>query len=804
MLKLKLFLPAILAMPLLGGLAGAQEQAAGTPQVQRFNAGYSQNIRPGEWFPVQVVVSNPGAARDVDLVLSASASLGGVEPFLVRSPLHLPADSTRLATVYMLADIGADLSLEIQQAGNRLARARRDPSYLSPRDLLVLGLSSADQSFSCPQPPENPGAAAIRTIFNNSLSFNDLPARRQGFGAVDGIILGPLPAEGVPAAKEAAIVDWVRAGGLLILCPGGSPAHYAGTLIDDVSPVEVVGERWVQELPALEALYGPMSGPQKRIGLSEVVVRAGDVRLRMGDFPLIVSRPEGSGRVVFLAFDAANERLTGWAPMRLFYRDLLEARGTLPADGRTQAPQAAAALLNERVGVRVLPRWSLGLCLAANLGVVAAILIFGRRRREWAYAALVVAAPLAAFAIHAAGRISSGGDVSMSGIQTFRSGPGDRHAAGTGYYAFFSPVEASCDISLPGEPPAFLRGLESRAPETLRRNAAVEAARESVEMADGDAKMLSRLHVRPRTVTAFQADFDADLPGWMDASTTAVEDGLRIDVTNRSPMTVSNIVLLCNRNAVVIGDLAPGASGAATLTRSSARGMLSGFTRKAIRSRQEVECDRIIQGLFSAPRAEDIFDTGALMLGWVEGWPVPARFAGLDPEPKAAARTLWAVNAARRRPESGRILLPRGTVPLRVEGDTSEILVNGAWKTFSRKTVLMPEFAVPAAYRPLKAGRAEFFLETGLAPAAGTVEAWNCVTRRYDLLWGASQDGVVSPSPLEKTEFVIPEPEKYLEASTGRIRFRVTLQPAQSGGAALAARAIVVETLDLEIEGNVE
>jgi hypothetical protein len=50
----------------------------------------------------------------------------------------------------------------------------------------------------------------------------------------------------------------------------------------------------------------------------------------------------------------------------------------------------------------------------------------------------------------------------------------------------------------------------------------------------------------------------------------------------------------------------------------------------------------------------------------------------------------------------------------------------------------------------------------------------------------------------------LPDPEKYLSRTTGKVRLRVALQPILPPGVGVGPRRPVIEDFDLEIEGTRE
>jgi len=778
-------------------MAQIGERPKGQPYFDNISLGFARAVRANAWVPVRVMLKNPGPPTEVEVLIWAEESDGSRLPMLVRSRLFLAAGVTRKHVLYFRPERCQRLTFELYQRGRLTNREAVEPVHLSPGEPLVVGLSYSGKGFVADQRDVD----VTRLRFNNTLSFSDAPSRWQGYEAVDVIVLGGLPPEGLTVMQEQALADWVRAGGLLIVSPGGQPDHnYEGTLIEQLLPVRILGTRLVEALPPLEEIYGPITRQKDRIGLSEVVVREGTVDLQMGQLPLVVSRREGLGRVVFVAFDLGADRLTMWPRLNRFYGDLVERAGHLPVTRLTALPDEAARTLHENMGVKVLSRSIVAGFLGLNLIVVLLLLLGIRGRRERAFLLLVLCAPAMALLIHYAGIAAS--DVSgpmSSAIHVIRTASGQSRAAGVGYHALLSDHETHCDVDFKDNPTAFLRSFSaSRSGEETRRTSA-ETVLETYEVIDDDVKRIRGLHLRPRSVTLFESSYMTELDGAVEARAIWGSGGIRIEATNRSNRTLRDAFVACNRNAVPIGDLAPGASAGATLTNDTAQGLMTTFSRTAFKTKRDVEEDRIVNAMYAVDYLNALGDTGPLVCGWFDDEPVDVGISGLDPTPQTAARTLWTV-AARREAEPGRVLLPKGSLAAAFIPNRSNIFLSGRWLPIYGGSTMTVEFAAPEALRGMHPTSLTFFLRLGQAPAAVAVEAFDVEKGAYEVVVGEPGEAGVRPVPTSRTAFRLEPVDRYWSKGRGCVRVRVTaksLARTTAGG----GRGPVIEELDMEVEG---
>lgn len=770
------------------------------PHFSRVAVGFSSFVRSDSWIPIRLMVQNPGAATDVEVVVYAADSVGSRMPLLVRAPLHLPADSIRRHTMYVRTGNCEKLLFELYDKNQRLTnRASVAPAHISASEPLILGLSNNGMGFVCTQEP----SASERLRFNNALGFSDLPERRQGYEAVDVIILGSLPAEQITVLQQRAIIEWVRAGGLLVFSPGAYTHNYEGTLLEGILPAQILGSRLVEGLPPLEDIYGPIKREKQRLGLTEIVASDGTVNLQMGQFPLVVSRPEGAGRVVFVAFDLSGERMLSWPHLIKFYRDLTDRQGRLPDIRKTRLPAEASAILNEYMGVKVMPRRQVAGFLCVNVILVVIVLVGARKRREYGFLILLFCAPVLALAINAFGRAAANiTEPLAAGLHVVRTVSGQSGGAGNGFHAVLSDKEARSDVIFPDTPSLFCQALPVM-PEKGKQLTSAEAAQESYEMADEDLKWLRDLRLRPRSVSVLESSYLATMPGAVSAVAVFDGKGISVAVKNESNAPFERGFIAYNRNAAILDDLAPGESATVRLSGATAQGLMAGFSRKPLKDKREAENDRVINSLYAVNVARQIADTGLHVFGWIEREPVTLKLEGLAAAPKSSGRTLWIITPQRRM-EGKRFLLPKGSLAMRLSNTKSNIFRWGNWADIYGLGMMTVDFGVPVELRDMKPTRMSLFLRTGQAPALVALEVFDWQAGKYDVLVGEPVDGEPQARPVraDRTTFEVKFPEKYLSPGRGIVRVSLVIKSIHNEIVdSVGNRIPIIEDLDLEIEG---
>jgi len=791
----------VISAPATGQTKTANETA---PNISRAIVGFSLRTRENTWTPMYMTIENPGPAADAEIVIGSQRMDGQRLPGLTRTKLRLPAKSTTDHISYVQEQCGQEYALELRVNDRLVDQRRIDSHHLSPRRLFVLGLSTHGDGFTCDIRNDLTDMVG-RVEFNNTYSMSRIPDRWQGLASVDAIVLGDRPEMGISVSQEQAVLDWVRAGGILILCPAVADDRYDGALFADISPVRVVGRKKVRSLAPFEAKYGAIDWKDTRIHVSETQLIDGKVHMQIDQLPLMISRREGLGVVVFVAFDISAKPVSAMRNMMFFYQDLLALRGGLPKIEGTDLAGASSAKLDEIMGVRIPPLWILAVCLGVNFVVVALVLAWKSQRREIGFVILVIVAPIIALIINFIDAFSATTPHNSAGaIHVIQSASGESRCAGSGYHALFTKNEVRQDIRFPDEATCFPGALITKCQIDKNRKSAVAAFGGTVETNDSDLKSINQLHVRARAVSKFQTDFITRMDGPVHATASYNAEGISVEIANNSSKLLRHGFVLSNRNAIAIDDLSPGEKTRVQLDGGTSCGMMGAFSRTALKSKGDAQRDAIVRSLFATKQISEIADTGALVCAWFDGMPDRVRPSGIEGAPQPGTETLWIIHADAEQ-AGGEILLPKGAAAMRVKAMRGRLITNGAWAAVAGNSILDITFQAPESVRPIRAKRITLFFVTGQAPANVLLKAYNCETERYDVIAPKSPDGSATMRLLSKTSFDIPNPEDYLSNTSGEVRIRMQMQLASNTNVPTgSARQPIIEDFDIEIEGIVE
>jgi len=777
-----------LALAVAALLVGAGPAHARRYPVLRVSFGYSRKAKADCWVPSRVTVTNnENRPQSYTVVAYDNSTLPRT---LAQRRFTVPARSMKTLRLYVRPPTCERVTFELRQGERVIATANVTPWFLSPRDGFVLAFGAGEGALSVPADRERESQGK-RLVFLNVGDPQMLPERWMGYDTLDAVALNPVGAEELPPAQRRALVAWVRRGGLLILTATERSEWLANGFLTDLSPVEVLGRRWLHDFSSLTRAFGPWQNPPVRIPLTEARPLDGEVLLRAGQLPLVVARDEGAGRVVFVGFDLSNDFVRRWEHLEGFYWWLLRQRDATGALGQTRLRQEAPTLLMAMMGARVVSRGTIAVWLGVYLLLFVAGYIFARHRGrpELAWPLGLGVAPLFAVAVYLAGGALSGVmGASAASLSLVRTGPGDRTATVQSLVGLLSPEGASCEIGLPHDASAFFWPVPP-----------APADREQVGATAGGMDLMLRDVLRLRGVRLAQRfmlpievvrcvpDF-----GRIEGRATPGPDGIEVRVTNASPHTLRDPFVVFNRNVAALEDLSPGESATVRLTRATALATPKAFSHALVKGEKELRRDRVVKALFSR-RYEALADTAVRFFGWVE----PAAVNG-DLEVDGLARpldrreeALWSVRLPWTAPPAGAgVLVPKGAALALPTAPQMPYYRRGQWEPIVGTLHLTLDFQVPWLVRDLHPRRITLFLGVGGAAARTELAVWNRRTGTWDEVERAGR------------EVALERPRDYYAPGSGTVRVRVLAAPVVTlAETTVRERLPWIEDLDVEMAG---
>jgi hypothetical protein len=499
-----------------------------------------------------------------------------MDPVLYRAEIEVPGGGTTVKEVSFPVRPDGWIRAEVSLAAPGFSRAFSFEVLPDPPPavrFLVVGERPPDLSDT---------AAEIEKLFDDSTRAVDmlrsfrltpsalpsLPEAYEPFGIV--LLWGTNLADAPPGAIEA-LGRWVEGGGALVAFPGpewaaGLPAGFRELLaIEEGDPSAPLPDALAREIG--EATGG---------GFYREIRPAEGARSLAGG--LAVAGEHGAGRTVAFSFRPEASRFPSRSKApgihRIFRPILVRAAsfgGSAPSGIKEVEKVVAQDLFAlsgfhaPNVGVVLL-----GVVLYLTGGLLAPFFIFRRRRRpEWAFVAVVVAATFGTLGIYRYGLLSAMAGAEAEEVSVLRLQPGEKIARATSFLGLVSPSMRRVEV--PAEAPRgegkagpiLAQPLRAETSLSYRRRAPIPTMDATI-LVDADGRQrIEPLRLRPNAMSFLRCDWDSEAGKLLDVEWTD-RAGETLKVRNRGSRSLRVLYLEGKK----LGDL--GAIGAGGESRMEA------------------------------------------------------------------------------------------------------------------------------------------------------------------------------------------------------------------------------------------
>jgi hypothetical protein len=429
----------------------AQAQTPGlTMEVTSATDGY---FKYGEWLPLWIQLENNGSDVDVEVQVRVPTTQG---TSVFATPASLASGARKRVPLYVLPN---NYSHELE------VLAVNGSDVLASQKIPVAGLANVTFMFGLIVPEH--GALSLikgvvlpgrnRSIALANLTLRNLPDRAEGLGSFDALIINDVDTSALDNDQRAALTQWVRQGGRLLLGGGPGALRTATGLPQELLAMapkdlmEVTDVQALAEFSETEPIQNP--GPftlatGDPLG-SKAIVMAGNQ-------PLLLEKSVGAGTAYFVTLDLSTAPFNGWPGTTSFWAKLIGPGATypdwLPPD--MSARQMTSNQMN--YALSNLPALDLpsirGLTILLGfyvimVGPVNYAVLRWRKRLHWAWLTIPVLTITFSAGAFSLGYLLRGNDIILNKIVIANSHLGGGATLRT-YFGLFSPAQQSYLVEL--------------------------------------------------------------------------------------------------------------------------------------------------------------------------------------------------------------------------------------------------------------------------------------------------------------------------------------------------------------------
>ncbi|MCG3148445.1 MAG: hypothetical protein PCFJNLEI_01888 [Verrucomicrobiae bacterium] len=763
------------------------------PAIRNTTLGFGHQFPNRQWTPLRVDLDNPGPEIHATIVIEPSSRAQG-QSIAISKPVWLPARSRRTIFLTVFPDVSeappiqkpgqekniapavatvfsaklTDGSLKVWSQYNVMGKAIPDHTAL------MLVADSRLTSYRIPS--ELPHGWSRKPLHRVVLTPRDLPAHAVAYGSVRTVVLGDLGTASLHTMQRSALLDWVRAGGTLVIPATTNPPAFLAPLL----PVEFAALDRLATEPRLSR-WGPPTIFNDGLLFRRMALRDGTVLAGDSNSPLLAARREGLGSIVTCALDTGNFEFQRWPGATNFNQELISySLKTIPdADRLFERASGTDTILSSLAGIKVLGRAPLLAYLAFLVaGMIAVLYTFRLTRtpeRGWTVVA-ILAVVTGAVVVVAADRWKGQPQPFLNELNAVAVSPDARQAVVHTALGLYSPRAAAYDLAMPTET------VQLRP----RTGTGVTPDPFSLRV-DADLRVAG-LAVRANDMRAMFGQAILPAASQPHARGRVTEAGFELTVSNSTPQSLEDCFFKHNRFVAPLGDLP---AGAAKTFRNLETG--EAFSSRVVQNAGDELRARIRRLFFPDPvytlARQRLFDSsgyrerGPGVYAWTDKPLFPA-----TTEQRLARRAVNFWNIETPVTYEGRQLtVPRGFMPLRLKNKDARTVERAEGRySGTRGSTILAEFSLPAACPDLQITSAKIIVNFRGSAFRHNVQIQSADERRHTALTGDT----------------IPNPAQWYDPATRSLTVKVEIEPVGLAESA-AVNYWQIRELDLEIGGTV-
>ncbi|MBA9085842.1 hypothetical protein FHR92_002309 [Fontibacillus solani] len=547
----------------LWGAAPAYVSAAEPAISIETEVGYGENYKENEWTPITITLKS-------DTDISGEIVVRAELPYMQGSvsqikQVDLPAGTPKKITVGVIGNNFTKDNTTIRFYSGSAESGKYIPfssgkAYLQStfNQGAVIGVLASDPDTMNFLRALNDNG---RNVTVTSLKGDQLPNDGQYLSSLDVLVVNNYSMDTSTEGQLAAISDWVKRGGTLVLAGG---AGYTKSVkgLEALSPVEFTGTTEVNALPELASLGGKALSIDHPLTISTATLKdTASTILSNGNEPLFASWSVGKGEVLYAAYDVSQDPLDSWSGHAGVWGSVLSKK--LLSNAAFQGGNYKYAYVNFRSGMDYLldyfpsltfPPFSrlFWIFIAYALVVAPALYYFLKKldKREWAWVCIPVIAIVASVGIYFAGTTGKT-NVRTHTINVMEL-DGNGYAKRTTASSLFVPRGGKYELQFAAGTHVTLKREDGLITGNSLSNSAREFVREQEDATD--VKLLDMTHRSIAKVWVDQAE-NREF-GKLDIVMTYDEKGQpQGTITNNTDRNFSNTALIVGGDLYMIGNL---------------------------------------------------------------------------------------------------------------------------------------------------------------------------------------------------------------------------------------------------------
>ncbi|REB09606.1 hypothetical protein DVB69_02005 [Sporosarcina sp. BI001-red] len=530
--------------------------------------GLDQKTKDGKGAPIVFTIENKGTAFAGDLIVNTTTSqTGGVGQSIAlaigegeKQTVTLTVDSIQDPMMYgnpvkkniFFYENGWKSGEEVPHSGSQLITSTTFPEQA----LFIAGLADNIDRLSSLKDLYLKGREGTQLLNLTKLDQSPLPSEPGGWDAVDIMAIDNFSIADLPSKQQDAMLEWVKAGGTLLIGGSQNVAAEAG-VFSSLLPLEIKDSKEFAPTLFNDKFKDPVPGFQAE------KLPDGTILLQQDDTILAASQLVGSGLVLQTTFSIGSESFRSSTGVKSFWTDLLNKSSQQLKQRSSQiyyTPPTDDLMWTVGETNELFPSFKVSTPLLFGIIIIYIILVipllylFLRKKdkREHAWWIIPVIAVVVSFAIFAYGGKDRLGNSQLQHSAVYLVDP-DKTLSG--YYAESLLTDKSGDFTFSIQKPSTVT-TNSSMNSIFGTN--ISALDRAILEKGATEEVLSFRNLGFWNVASIYGQTELEAIGNFETDLKLEDKQLTGTITNNFPFSVNDVAILSGSKTIELGSIPAG------------------------------------------------------------------------------------------------------------------------------------------------------------------------------------------------------------------------------------------------------
>ncbi|MEK7399121.1 MAG: hypothetical protein AAB116_19465, partial [Candidatus Poribacteria bacterium] len=209
--------------------------------------------KQGHWLPLRIAIDNNGENLAGDISVTVYNNTNNKQTYT--TPISILGNSGGEKYLYIRPDeIGHNINVRLTDRNDKILLEKEAHFNVIPEESKLIAIVDQNKSLDVDNAIRQTDPS--KKVYIANIIAEKLPDKWKGYDSVDAVILGSFSPDSMSEDQRQALIDWVCAGGILIISGGSDSQNLIGSFIEPILPVKIKGTKVIRSMPFIANRFG--------------------------------------------------------------------------------------------------------------------------------------------------------------------------------------------------------------------------------------------------------------------------------------------------------------------------------------------------------------------------------------------------------------------------------------------------------------------------------------------------------------------------------------------------------------------